>query len=62
MSKIKNIYFTSTVRAGAGLLGRILNASDQISLSHAILNFCRFYLNKYEPLSKNLNKLLDEAY
>ena len=64
MKKLKTIFLTCGVRSGAALLTRMLSVSDDFKASSAILNFFRFFYNKYDSLDdkKNLNKAINDAH
>ena len=64
MKNIKTVFLTCGVRSGAALLTRMLSVSNEFKASSAILNFFRFFYNKYNPLSKkkNLTRAINDAY
>ena len=51
MKNIKTVFLTCG-ESGAALLTRMLSVSNEFKASSAILNFFRFFYNKYNPLSK----------
>lgn len=63
MKNIKTVFLTCGVRSGAALLTRMLSVSDEFKASSAVLNFFRFFYNKYNPLNKTkLEKAVNDAY